>query len=551
MIKELLVQNFALIDHLELPLAPGFTTLTGETGAGKSILLGAMQLALGKRADLGQLKDPDKKSVIELTVVLDDSFRSFFDDNELDYYQETLLRREILPGGKSRAFINDTPVRLDQLRSLSERLIDIHSQHDTLLLTDESYQLFLLDEFAGIDGEKKLYQGRFREFRRIEKELFDLQKVDGESSDIEYLRFLHDELEPLKLEIGEEEELEDELRRLGHVEDVREGVSVATQLLETDETGVLPMMRNILQSLEMAARFDHRFEELLERARSAEIEWVDISRELQSLSSDLEGDPQRLRFVETRLGLIQNLKAKHRVSTGDELVEKFSELKEKLNTLEGREERVNELEKQRDLARSTLAKAADELHKAREKAIPDFVNEVERLLKELSMPEARFSILLEPSEVYSSEGNDQIKWQFSANKGMRPLPIQKVASGGELSRVMLSLKAILSRSRRLPTIIFDEIDTGVSGQAAGKIARILKEMGQNMQVLAITHLPQIASAGEHHIQVYKTDSKNGSETRIRPLDEESRVEEVARLLSGEKLSDAALANARDLLDLSH
>ncbi|MDX5448570.1 MAG: DNA repair protein RecN [Bacteroidota bacterium] len=551
MIKELLVQNFALIDHLELPLAPGFTTLTGETGAGKSILLGAMQLALGKRADLGQLKDPDKKSVIELTVVLDDSFRSFFDDNELDYYQETLLRREILPGGKSRAFINDTPVRLDQLRSLSERLIDIHSQHDTLLLTDESYQLFLLDEFAGIEGEKKLYQGRFREFRRIEKELFDLQKVDGESSDIEYLRFLHDELEPLKLEIGEEEELEDELRRLGHVEDVREGVSVATQLLETDETGVLPMMRNILQSLEMAARFDHRFEELLERARSAEIEWVDISRELQSLSSDLEGDPQRLRFVETRLGLIQNLKAKHRVSTGDELVEKFSELKEKLNTLEGREERVNELEKQRDLARSTLAKAADELHKAREKAIPDFVNEVERLLKELSMPEARFSILLEPSEVYSSEGNDQIKWQFSANKGMRPLPIQKVASGGELSRVMLSLKAILSRSRRLPTIIFDEIDTGVSGQAAGKIARILKEMGQNMQVLAITHLPQIASAGEHHIQVYKTDSKNGSETRIRPLDEESRVEEVARLLSGEKLSDAALANARDLLDLSH
>ncbi|MDX5326030.1 MAG: DNA repair protein RecN, partial [Bacteroidota bacterium] len=430
MIKELLVQNFALIDHLELPLAPGFTTLTGETGAGKSILLGAMQLALGKRADLGQLKDPDKKSVIELTVVLDDSFRSFFDDNELDYYQETLLRREILPGGKSRAFINDTPVRLDQLRSLSERLIDIHSQHDTLLLTDESYQLFLLDEFAGIEGEKKLYQGRFREFRRIEKELFDLQKVDGESSDIEYLRFLHDELEPLKLEIGEEEELEDELRRLGHVEDVREGVSVATQLLETDETGVLPMMRNILQSLEMAARFDHRFEELLERARSAEIEWVDISRELQSLSSDLEGDPQRLRFVETRLGLIQNLKAKHRVSTGDELVEKFSELKEKLNTLEGREERVNELEKQRDLARSTLAKAADELHKAREKAIPDFVNEVERLLKELSMPEARFSILLEPSEVYSSEGNDQIKWQFSANKGMRPLPIQKVASGG-------------------------------------------------------------------------------------------------------------------------
>ncbi|KAB2814471.1 DNA repair protein RecN [Phaeocystidibacter luteus] len=551
MITHLHIRNYALISELDLDFTSGFSSITGETGAGKSILLGAMGLALGDRADLKSALNSDEKCVVELTVNLTNyQLRSLFESLDLDYSDETILRREILPSGKSRAFVNDTPARVSDLNEVAQRLIDIHSQNDTLLLRDTQFQLSLIDQLAENEVERDAFKLAHTNWKKAVKALEEIERELTGGQDMDYQKFLLDELIDARLESPEEEDaIEEELHRLQHAEEVAETMGDSDRLMSADN-GIMNQLEGLIQSMTSASKYDSRVHDLLERVRSVQIELSDIQGELERIASNADFDPERLQVLDDRMSLIQHLKSKHRVSLLSDLIDAREEISAKVDLFANMEERIEEAKSECVKAEQAMAEAGTALTESRSEVLPNIETKIGDLLTELNMPNARIMMALDARDQPGPTGYDEVSWTFSANMGRDAKPLHKVASGGELSRVMLALKAIMGSSKRLPTIIFDEIDTGISGETAKRVATILKRMGAEMQVLAITHLPQIAAAGKSHYLVEKTEIEGVTRTQIRILNPDERVEEVSRILSGDAASDAARANAAELLSLN-
>lgn len=549
MLTHLSVKNYALIDSLDLDLHQGFSTITGETGAGKSIILGALSHILGRRADLKSLRDNSRKCVIEGTFQLNPSrFKPFFEREDLDFENPTIIRREITPSGKSRAFINDTPVNLDILNSLAVHLIDVHSQHQNLLLTNREFQLDLLDSFAGNTKELKAYQTEHKAYKTLLKEKERLlQLADSEVGDADYLQFLFEELEAAQLQPSEQEDLERELELIENSGEIQSRLSESLQLIDADDGGVRNYLQRMHGNLMAIKNYDPDLESLAQRLESLRIELDDIRLELEQKAGDTQFDPAEQQRMDQRLSQLISLQKKHHVDSVEALIEKKMGLEQRINDISSLEHRQEKIEGELSAQSTKLAKVADALSESRKQVIPKLESEINEVLRQLNMPHAHFSINLVSTEQYSDSGKDDVNYLFTANKGRSPELLSKVASGGEISRVMLALKAKMAQTKSLPTIIFDEIDTGVSGETAGKIGNILAGMGKLMQVISITHLPQIASLGAHHYKVFKESDDEVTRTTIIPLDENQRVEELARLLSGDKVSEAALANAKTLL----
>lgn len=548
MIQHLHIRNYALISELDLDFSKSFSSITGETGAGKSILLGAMSLALGERADMRSALNEGEKCVVELTLnIRQYGMESLFEELDLDYEDETILRREILPSGKSRAFVNDVPARAADLNQVASRLIDIHSQNDTLLLRDSGFQLELIDGLAKNDQEKAEFTTALKAYRAAEKEFRQVQEELTGGEDMDYQQYLLQELSEARLESTDEETVvEEELNRLQHGEEVAEALGGADRILSM-EAGLLDQFETFIQHISSVSKFDSRLVELVERMRSAKIEVEDIQQEIEKISSDAEFDPARLQELDNRMSVFQHLKAKHRVQSLEELINIKNDIEEKLERFASLESRIDEAEAELKSAKEQLEKCGTKLTQSRKDILPTIEEQIGAMLKELNMPDSSVVMTLGTLEQPTTQGYDDVNWGFSANKGRSVQPLHKVASGGELSRVMLALKAIMSKSQSLPTIIFDEIDTGISGETARKVAGILRDMGKDMQVIAITHLPQIAAAGLSHYVVSKNSESGETRTSIRKLTDSERVEEISRIISGDKKSDASRANAEELL----
>ena len=549
MLIKLLVQNYALIKELDVELENGLTIITGETGAGKSILLGALSLILGTRSDTTVLLDKNEKCIVEGTFRIDEyDLQEFFQSNELDYEPVSTLRREINPAGKSRAFINDTPVTLTLLKEIGDRLIDIHSQHQTLMLNDNSFQLNVIDSFAGTAKLLHKYKSSYFSYRKLKKE-YTLLKESYEKikADMEYYQYQIGQLEEASLKQDEQEELEVEQELLAHAEEIKSALTTSSILFSSEETSILSLLRDVKMNIGRIKSFLPEGEILYNRTESSLIELDDLATEIEKLSVSVEADPQKLARVNGRLDLIYSLIQKHRVSNLKELIIRIRELKEHLNTLALNDERLNELEALLLAEESSLKSISVEMSALRKSIIPEIELRITELLKQLGMPNAKFRIVISDTSDFRPSGIDNADFLFSANKQIAPENLAKIASGGELSRVMLSLKSLLSRNNNLPTIIFDEIDSGVSGEVADKVGQILAGMGKYMQVVNITHLPQVASRGTKHYHVYKDDTDDSTITKVRLLSADERVLELARLLSGSEVTDTAMKNARELL----
>jgi DNA repair protein RecN (Recombination protein N) len=549
MLVKLFVQNYALIKELDVELEDGLTIITGETGAGKSILLGALSLILGTRTDTSVLLDKNEKCIVEGTFRIEDyDLTEFFQANELDYEPLTLLRREINPAGKSRAFINDTPVTANLLKEIGERLIDIHSQHQTLMLNDNSFQLSLIDSFAGTTGLLQRYRMAYSVYRRLKKEYALLKESEDKNrSDMEYYQFQISQLEDAKLKQGEQEELEAGQELLTHAEEIKAVLAGSVLLFSNEELSILSMLREVKTNISRIKNYLPEAEGLYSRTDSSLIELDDLAAEMEKLAVKVEADPKRLALVNDRLDQIYSLMQKHRVASLNELIIRTSELKEHLLTLVSGDERLNELEALLLQEESNLKNISEEMSALRMSVLPELELKITDLLKQLGMPNAKFRIEFSRTEEFKPTGTDTADFLFSANKQVEPENLAKIASGGELSRVMLSLKSLLTKNNKLPTIIFDEIDSGVSGEVADKVGQILAGMGKYMQVVNITHLPQVASRGTKHYHVYKDDAADSTITRVRLLSASERVLELARLLSGSEVTETAMKNARELL----
>ena len=547
MIKQIYISNYALIKELKLELHSGFTTLTGETGAGKSILLGALGLVLGNRADVKVLADESSKCIVEVDFDISNlDLNAFFEENEIDFDAHCIMRREILPSGKSRAFVNDTPVKLEVLKTLGDYLVDIHSQHDSMLMMNASFQLEILDAIAKNQREQAAYRLVFNEYKQLKREREALKKQLEVQLDIDYIQFLVDELEKAKIVADEEITIEEELKMLRHAEDIQRGLALAIENLN-DEFGILTKLHEALKSVENTGRFLSSAEELSQRLLSAEIELKDITVELEAQLDEVHLDESRLNELEERQNFVLQLIQKHRVNSTKELLEKYSALSEQLYLATSGTKALETKEKQIAEKFVAVKDAALVLSKSREATAAILEKEAQQYLSRLQMPNAQLNIAINFTENAGATGFDDVQFLFTANKGSKAQLISKVASGGEISRVMLALKAILAKTQSLPAIIFDEIDTGISGETAQRAAQILSEMGEKMQVLAITHLPQIAAQGKHQFKVTKTTTTNSTETAITYLDANERVEEIARLLSGATISEAARKTAEELL----
>jgi len=548
-IKSLSIKNYALIDAIEIDFQEGFTIITGETGAGKSILMGALSLITGQRADTGILKDPERKCVVEGNFLLANyGLNDFFENNELDYANETILRREISPAGKSRAFINDTPVNLNTLKELSVKLIDIHSQHESLNLNQSEFQLKVVDSFAGNGSLLKSYQTKFAEYKLIKKQLDELKTEASQSKgDFDYLNFRFDELENAKLLNGEQEELETEAKTLNNTEEIQRNLSIIHNSLSEDEISVLSNLKEAHQAATKTVSFFSKISSIEERLNSSYIELQDISEEIELMLGNIEFSPERIEFVNLRLDLIYTLQQKHKVNTVSELLELKEKLDNKLQNIVSFDDQIEKLSSKLESRLADLEKHALSLQEKRKKVFSEIEKYVAKQLTQLGMPEAKFKIEQEILADYSIYGKDKISFLFSANKNIAAQNISKVASGGEVSRLMLSIKSLLSKSIGLPTIIFDEIDTGVSGEIADKMGGIMQNMSEKMQVLSITHLPQVAAKGNTHYLVYKDESKQTSTTGIKKLSGEERLQELAKMLSGENITKEAIENAKVLL----
>lgn len=553
MLRHLFIQNYALIDTLDIELEEGFSVITGETGAGKSILLGAIGLLLGQRADSKAIRTDAQRCVIEATFDLSNyQLESLFEDIDVDYDgTECVIRRELTAAGKSRAFVNDTPVGLTQLRQLGDCLIDIHSQHQNLLLANEDFQLNILDILAENQKELAEYVESYKEFKRIEKLLEETKKeAEKQQSEQDYLSFQLTQLEEANLQEGEDEELEEELQTLEHAEEIKTALYQANDLLQNESHSILQMLRTAGHALDGISHVLSSASELAERIESCRIELKDVAEELEGEAENIEYNPNRQAFVEERLSTIYDLERKHHVETLSELISIRNELTEKLNHIANSEEEILQLETTlKNIKEKVLAKA-DKLSRKRAKAALQMEKQMCNTLIPLGMPNIQFKVEIVKRNDPDVSGMDQVTFLFCANKNMALQPISHVASGGEIARVMLSLKALVSGAINMPTIIFDEIDTGVSGQIAERMALIMKEMGEKngRQVISITHLPQIAAMGSHHYRVYKEDNESTTNSHIVRLNDAERVEEIAHMLSGSNLTEAAINNARTLLN---
>ena len=550
MIVSLSIENFALIEKLSVRFSDGFSVITGETGAGKSILLGALGLVLGKRADLSSLKNKQEKCIIEAHFQLKNyNLKSFFDDNDLDYEEETIIRREILPSGKSRAFINDTPVNLNELQELSNFLIDIHSQHQTQELSVDGVQFQIIDSVASNEVILNEFCIQLKEYKKIKSEIkLKRELLLSLSKEQDYNSFLLEELLAAKLKSGEQELLESQFEKLNNVELINENLSRILSLSNQDQFGVIQGLKEIKVSIQKIASYSQDFSDLSERISSLLIEFDDIENEISDLAESIHSDPVELQLLNEKLQLIYSLQKKHQVNSVDELLVIQNELDSKVVSSVTLESEISLLEKQLQNNESTLDDLAATLHNNRIKSIPVLTKKMEDILSNLGMVNARFDIQLIQKEVYLNNGKDEIQFLFSANKGSEFGLLKKVASGGEMSRIMLAVKSILSQYSKLPTIIFDEIDTGVSGEIAHKMGEILKGMSSNMQVFAITHLPQIAGKGKEHIKVYKVIKENQTLSELKLLKQEERVLEIAQMLSGSNVTETALNHAKELLN---
>ncbi|MCB0465837.1 MAG: DNA repair protein RecN [Aequorivita sp.] len=550
MITSLAIKNYALIEDIRVDFNEGLTIITGETGAGKSILLGALALVLGKRADISSVKDASKKCVIEGCFSIKNyGLQTVFDENDLDYEPQTIIRREILPGGKSRAFVNDTPVALTQLQALAPHLIDVHSQHETLEIVSENFQMEVIDALAGNDALLKSYQAQLANFKSISEELSALKfQKENALKELDYNSFLYNELQQADLGKLNQQDLEETFETLNNAEAIQEALSNVNNILDDEQIGSLQTAKEARIVLGRIKEYSKTFEDFWQRLNSAIIEIEDISSEIGTTTEKIEADPEMLSNVNERLQALYKLQQKHSVSTVSELIEIEKELAEKVNTTLGLDDQIENLEKEKTELRETALKSADILHAKREEAIPVLKEKLEKTLFPLGLPNARFQFELSPSEDFKTNGTDTLQLLFTANKGLAFGPLKKVASGGEMSRIMLAIKAVLAEYKKLPTIVFDEIDTGVSGEIANKMAGILHQMSKTLQLLSITHLPQIAAKGDHHIKVYKEDRNDLTTTHLMVLSEEERIFEIAQMLGGKNVSEAAIANAKELLN---
>ncbi len=553
MLAKLSVHNYALIKELDIELENGLTIITGETGAGKSILLGALSLILGTRADTSVLLEKDEKCIVEGIFKIDDyDLEDFFKSNDLDYESVTTLRREINPAGKSRAFINDTPVTINLLREIGDRLIDIHSQHQTLMLHDNSFQINLIDSFAGTTGMLAGYRSAYTAYRSHLREYNEVKdQSEKNRSDLEYYTFQLNQLEEAKLREGEQEELEREQEILGHAGEIKLALVNTSELLSTSDQSVLVQLKEVLANINRIRGFLPETENIIQRIDSTYIELHDIAGEAEKLSGSIEADPRRLETVSERLDTLYSLIKKHRAADLNELLVRKNEIKGKIDAISTSSERLGELELLIGKETTDLKKISAGISGKRIKVLPEIEKRITEMLKHLGMPNARFRILLSPTREFTPNGTDAADFLFSANKQIEPENLAKIASGGELSRVMLSLKSLLTKNNNLPTIIFDEIDSGVSGEVADKVGQILSGMGRYMQVVNITHLPQVASRGTKHYHVFKDDSGDSTVTRVKLLSADERIFEVARLLSGSAVTETAIKNARELLQAAN
>ena len=552
MLRSLYIQNYALIEKLDISFGAGFSVITGETGAGKSIILGAIGLLLGQRAEVKAIRQGASKCVIEARFDISAyGMEPFFEDNELEYEEECILRREVYASGKSRAFINDTPASLVQMKELGEQLIDVHSQHQNLLLNKEGFQLNVLDILSHNDEQLSAYQSLYREWKQAQQELADLiARAEQNKADEDYIRFQLEQLEEANLSAGEQEELEQETDMLSHAEEIKAGLFRVGQLLTSDEGGLLAGLKESLNTMLGLQKVYSPATELAERLESTYIELKDVSQEVSSQEEDVEFNPDRLEEVNDRLNLIYTLQQKHRVTTVEELLALTEEYAAKLAAITSYDERIGELTTLCDTLYNKVRKQAAVLTKARTGAAREVEKQMASRLVPLGMPNVRFQVEMGIRKEPGVHGEDTVNFLFSANKNGSLQNISSVASGGEIARVMLSIKAMIAGAVKLPTIVFDEIDTGVSGEIADRMADIMQEMGeQDRQVISITHLPQIAARGCAHYKVYKQDNETETNSHIRRLADEERVEEIAHMLSGATLTEAALNNAKALLGI--
>ena len=550
MLVSISIKNYALINELHIDFSSGLSIITGETGAGKSILLGALGLVLGNRADSSSLKNTTTKCVVEAIISIDTySLQDFFETEDIDYESNTILRREILPSGKSRAFVNDTPVTLLVLTALRARLIDIHSQHQTLQVSDQKFQFQLMDAVANNESKLASYKSGLVSYTKEKKRLEEIQLAQREASlQYDYNSHLYNELLEAKLLEDEQEFLEEKLDKINNVEEIKQNLSEALQLTTDENIGIQNLLFSLEQKLAKIASYSGEYQELLDRISSVKIESDDIIGEIETAYESVDFNPTEAEQLNDRLQLIYNLQKKHYVNTISELLTIQSELFKKVNTVENAEQSLLDQETIVKGIANKLDAVALKISDARSKIILKLSKQLADILADLGMPHARFQIKNTLSENYYKNGKDSLEFLFSANKGGQYGELKKVASGGELSRVMLAIKKILSENSQLPTIIFDEIDSGVSGEISNKMAHIMSQMSQKMQVITITHLPQIAAKGNQHYKVFKEEVNNITTTNLKQLSEDERIVEIAEMLSGKNISDSALTHAKELLN---
>ncbi|MBR0177483.1 MAG: DNA repair protein RecN [Bacteroidales bacterium] len=549
MLKQLQISNYALIEQIEISFNQGFNVITGETGAGKSILLGALGFALGDRADTNVLYDKEKKCIVEARFVLENNdLQNLFEQNDLDFDRECIFRRELSPQKKSRAFINDTPVSLQTMKEVGNQLVDIHSQHDSLLLTDADFQLKLLDEIAQNGAELADYQKEYANYNAFKRKLHDLKEMATKNTaENDYLKFQLDELEKADLKEGEYADIEQTLGVMENAEEIKTLLVTANGLMEDSETAILGQFSELASALSRLKHLLPDSEDLTERIENLKVELKDIAYDLRRKEDETQFDEGQLQSLQERYDLLSRLMMKHRANDFEALISLRDSLKEKVNAFENIDEAIAQAEKQLKDSEKQLSNLAKALHDKRCQAATAFSEKVVALVRQLAMPYAQFQVGVESQETFGSKGSDAIRFLFSANKGVAPDDIRRVASGGELSRLMLSIKSAVSDYNYIPTLIFDEIDTGVSGEVAAKIGGIMRHMGNTLQLISITHLPQVASQAEWHYFIYKDNEGERTQSHIRLLDSNERVREIAKMLSNDQVTPEALRAAEVLL----
>ena len=550
MLSKLSIKNFALIDDVCVDFTSGLTSITGETGAGKSIILGALSLVLGKRADLNSIRNNALKCIIEAEFVLEKSkFLILFNKCELDFDTHTIIRRELLPSGKSRAFVNDTPVTLSQLHSISNHLVDIHSQHETFSLLSEAYQLEILDILAGNLVLSENYSEKLKDYKEVSETILELvYKKESASKELDYNTFLYDELVEANLKNANQDVLEETYSKLNNTEAIQETLKSVNGLLNEEQYGALNILKETRNLLVKLNTVSSDFGNLYERLNCVIIEMDDVSEEMINLSSSIEADPSLLNEINEKLQTIYKLQKKHTVATITQLLEIQTVLEEKIEITNNLDGKIKKLEIFQENLHKTLKALADKIHKKRLSVIPTLKNKLTNTLNDLGMPNATFKFELTSTTIFKNNGTDSLLLLFTANKGHNFGPLNKVASGGELSRIMLSFKAVIAQYKRLPTAIFDEIDSGVSGEIAYKMAEILKEMSLTMQIFAITHSPQLAAVGNQHIKIFKEDVNQITQTKLKTLTKEERITEIAEMIGGKNKSISAINQAKELLN---